>query len=189
MATPTDPAALRVLVDNRAQFLSFLERRIGNRDDAEDLLQGALVKALEKGAALSQPESAVAWVYSVLRNALVDRHRANDARQRAAAGLERQLRDAPEAQDPDLMAETCRCLLGLLPNLKPEYSELIRRVDLGGEAVGQAAAALQITAGNAAVRLHRARKSLLQELHRSCRTCAAHGCIDCTCRPSVDPTE
>ena len=58
---------------------------------------------------------------------------------------------------------------------------VFRRVDLEGEAVNGAAQAIGITPNNAGVRLHRARKALLREVQRSCRTCATHGCLDCSC--------
>jgi RNA polymerase sigma-70 factor (ECF subfamily) len=37
-ARPVDPEVVRVLVENHREFLGFLERRVGRRDVAEDLL-------------------------------------------------------------------------------------------------------------------------------------------------------
>ncbi|HET9933629.1 MAG TPA: sigma factor, partial [Polyangiaceae bacterium] len=56
------------LVGNHRQFLAFLESRLGNRKDAEDLLQAAFVKAIEKVDTLRDDESAVAWFFRLLRN-------------------------------------------------------------------------------------------------------------------------
>lgn len=173
----TSNVALQALVDNHRRFLDFLERRTGSRADAEDVLQGAVVRALEKGADLRDEESAVAWIYRLLRNALVDRHRAEAARGRATESRA----NMGGGDDVELQGEACRCVMGLLPTLKAEYAELIRRVDLDGEAVHGAARAIGITPGNAGVRLHRARRALLREVRRSCRTCATHGCLDCSC--------
>ena len=69
----------------------------------------------------------------------------------------------------------------LLPKLKPEYAEIIERVDLREEPLAGVAGALGITPNNAAVRLHRARSGLRKQLERSCGTCATHGCLDCRC--------
>jgi len=181
-----DPAApssavLDALVANHRRFLEFLERRTGSRADAEDVLQSAFVRALEKGGDLRDGESAVAWFYRLLRNALVDRYRAEASRARTADAFERDLDDPDDPETAALRAEACRCVLDLLPTLKPEYAELVRRVDLDEEPVTRAAEVLGITANNASVRLHRARKALLTEVQRSCRTCATHGCLDCTC--------
>lgn len=39
-----------------------------------------------------------------------------------------------------------------------------------------------VTANNASVRLHRARRALKEQLLRACGACAAHGCLECSCR-------
>jgi len=44
---PTTPEVLRALVDNHARFLAFLERRVGARDVAEDILEEAFVRSLD----------------------------------------------------------------------------------------------------------------------------------------------
>jgi len=181
MTEDPDPEVLATLVDNHRRFLEFLERRTGSRAEAEDLLQAAFVRTLERGGSIRSQESAVAWFYRLLRNALTDRHRAERARERRAK-LEPLEGDPPaEVEDPDLRAEACRCVLDLLPTLKPEYARLLQRVDLEGEAVRDVAQALGITPNNAGVRLHRARKALWRQVMRSCRTCATHGCADCSC--------
>lgn len=181
MNQDADPAVVRALVSNHERFLEFLERRTGSRVEAEDLLQSTFVRALERGDQLRSEESSVAWIFRLLRNALVDRRRSRDALGRA---LEGKLLEQAEAQeDHELRGEACRCIGDLLPTLKAEYAELIRRVDLEGESLAAAAGAAGITANNAGVRLHRARRALLREVQRSCRTCAAHGCLDCSCRP------
>lgn len=181
MVSEPAPAVVQLLVDNHARFLAFLERRTGTREDAEDVLQNAFVRALERGAGLKSRESAVAWFYRLLRNALVDRQRGSAAAERAAEpGLRADAWESAGADAP-LHEEVCRCVADLLPTLKPEYAELIRRVDLDGVAVVEAARALGITPNHAGVRLHRARKALLREVRLSCGTCATHGCFDCSC--------
>ena|SRR5215207_2529268 len=41
------PEVLRVLLDNHARFLAFLERRVGSREEAEDIPQEAFVRSLD----------------------------------------------------------------------------------------------------------------------------------------------
>lgn len=169
------------LVSNHRRFLSFLERRTGNRADAEDILQSAFVRGLEKGAALRDSESAVAWFYRLLRNALVDYYRRADAEQQAVGAAGREAEYDASGNDDDLWSEACRCVLALLPALAPEEAKLLRRVDLEDMAVVEAARQFGITANNASVRLHRARRALLAQVQRSCGACATHGCMDCSC--------
>lgn len=176
---------VRTLVENHRDFLSFLERRVGSRAVAEELLQAAFVKTLEKGDALRDGESAVAWFYRLLRNALVDHYRKQAAEDRA---LERETREATEVgPDPELKSTICACMSALLPTLKPEYAELLKQVDLEERSVPEVAAEAGITPNNAGVRLHRARQALKHQLERSCGTCATHGCLDCSCQTRRDP--
>jgi RNA polymerase sigma factor (sigma-70 family) len=160
MTPAPDPAVMQALVDNHRRFLDFLEPRTGSRAGAEDLLQSAFVRALEKGDGLPARESAVAWFYRTLRRALIDRHRARSAAGHALVARAREEDPADEVEDPALRAEVCRCVLDLLPTIRPVYAAILKRVDLEQEAVQHAAEAIGITPNNAAVRLHRARKAL-----------------------------
>jgi len=72
---PISATALQRLSENHRQFLRFIERRVGSREAAEDILQDAFVRGLEKGGMLRNEESVVAWFYRVLRNGIVDYYR------------------------------------------------------------------------------------------------------------------
>jgi len=171
------PAVMEKLIANQREFLAFLETRLPQRAAAEELLQAAFVRTLEKGHAIRDDESAVAWFYRVLRNALTDYYRKHAVQQKAAERLVAE----PEPDD-DVHKAVCRCVSGLLPALKPEYSGILERVDLKDESVSAVATDLGITANNATVRLHRARQALKRQLERTCGACMTHGCFDCTCR-------
>lgn len=175
----TDAVVARLLANHR-RFLNFLTTRVGSREDAEDILQEAFVRGLQKVGQLRDDESAVAWFYRLLRNAVIDHYRRRSAAQKALEALAREA-ELDSSFDADLQRTVCECVNDLVPLLKPEYSELIRRVDLAGANVSAVADEIGISPGNARVRLHRARAALRDELERSCRTCATHGCLDCTC--------
>jgi RNA polymerase sigma factor (sigma-70 family) len=177
---PGTPEVLGLLLDNHARFLGFLERRVGSRDDAEDILQEAFVRSLDRTPSLRDSESATTWFYRVLRNAITDHFRRQDSRGRA---LDRFATETEVAESPDngLEAVVCACVLSLVETLKPEYGAAIRRVDLDGASVRSYAEEAGITPSNAGVRLHRAREALRRQLARSCGTCLTHGCLDCKC--------
>lgn len=177
-APEATPAVVAALVENHRRFLAFLERRVGSRAEAEDILQAAFVRGIEKSGSIRDAESAVAWFYRLLRNALVDHYRRSGREHRVFTA------DADEdgaSYQTDIRGEICACIRSLLPVLKAEYAEMIQRVDLDEEPLAAAAAALGITTNNATVRLHRARTALRKQLQRSCGTCATHGCLDCGC--------
>jgi DNA-directed RNA polymerase specialized sigma24 family protein len=83
------PAVLRVLIANHGRFLAFLARRVKRRDVAEEILQDAFVRGIARGGALRDDESAIAWFYRLLRNAIVDHARGQSARRRRHAGAGR----------------------------------------------------------------------------------------------------
>jgi len=170
-----------MLVKNKGRFLTFLERRLGSRVDAEDLLQTAYVRALAQADSLRGEEKVVAWFYRVLRNLLIDHYR----KRAAVARLEERFATEAEAEvaiDEELFQEICRCVKEVAEAVKPEYREILLRVELQDEPLPQVAHDLGITANNASVRLHRARTALREALRATCGVCAEHRCLDCTCR-------
>ncbi|MFZ6181554.1 sigma-70 family RNA polymerase sigma factor [Nannocystis pusilla] len=177
---PETPAAAARLVANHRRFLAFLQARVGSRALAEDILQEAFVRGLGKLDGLRDEESAVAWFYRVLRNAVIDHQRRDAAASRRLDALAAELGAEPEP-DSETRGAVCRCVGDLADNLKPEYAEALRRIELDGLAVKDYAAEAGITAGNAAVRVFRAREALREQVMRACGTCAEHGCLDCTC--------
>jgi RNA polymerase sigma-70 factor (ECF subfamily) len=178
---PGAPEVLRLLVDNHRRFLAFLERRVGSRDVAEDILQDAFVRGLDRAETVRDNEAVIPWFYRLLRNAVVDHYRRRGAEERAlaySAGTADQVEPGP---DEALRDEVCGCVARLVETLKPEYAAAIRRVDLEGATVAAFAHEAGISANNAAVRLHRAHQALRRQVTLSCGTCATHGCLDCHC--------
>jgi RNA polymerase sigma-70 factor (ECF subfamily) len=169
------------LAGNHRQFLGFLERRVGDRAMAEDILQDAFVRTIDKGDDIRDQSSAVAWFYRTLRNAVIDHYRRSGTRNRALEAFAAEMKDAT-APPPELAADLCACLREIAATLKPEYASAIQRVDVDELPVQKFAAEAGITANNAGVRLLRAREALRKQVKASCGTCAEHGCVECHCR-------
>jgi RNA polymerase sigma-70 factor (ECF subfamily) len=180
-ADAPEPEVLERLLQSHRDFLAFLTPRVPSPAIAEEILQAAFVRTLEKGGGIENSESAVAWFYRLLRNALVDYYRRRGREGRALESAAAASLPSELPSEPELSELICRCVTTLLPTLKPEYAEMIRRVDLEEQSLGSVAAALDITANNAGVRLHRARQSLKNKLEQCCGSCATHGCRDCSC--------
>jgi RNA polymerase sigma factor (sigma-70 family) len=177
-----DNEVLQQLVDSHRQFLSFLQKRVESREVAEDILQSAFVRSLEHGSELRDEESAVAWFYRVLRNATIDHYRRRDSTQRAYEGWGKEI-ILSETPDALLKDEICQCVSTLVTTLKPEYQEALKLIDLEDGSLNDLAGRTGITAGNAAVRVHRAREALRKQVKTACGSCAEHGCLDCHCKP------
>ena len=178
-STALSPEAIAQLVKGHREFLAFLERRVESRAVAEDILQTAFTRGLERGGDVKD-EKVVAWFYRVLRNAVIDHYR---QRSTTARAMEAWGREFPDVQEPEaeLRQEICRCVSGLLETLKPEYREALRIVDLEEGKLKDLAQQSGITADNAAVRVHRARAALRRRIEQACGTCSVHGCLDCSC--------
>jgi RNA polymerase sigma factor (sigma-70 family) len=172
---------LQELADKRGEFLAFVERRVGDRALAEDIVQDAYAKSSERLSDLRTPEAATAWFYRVLRNASVETYRRTSRRARAMDRVTVEAELAPREPMIDAVDSGCRCVGELVDTLKPEYAEAIRRIEIDGLPVKEFAAELGITAGNAGVRVHRARNALAREVTDTCGACASRGCGDCTC--------
>ena len=131
---PLNPGVLASLVNNHREFLAFLQNRVGDRAMAEDILQEAFVRGLDKLGGLEKDEAAIAWFYRVLRNAVIDHHRRRAVVHRKLEAFASELEGAAEP-GPELHGEVCRCVGELAGTLKPEYSEALKRVELDGLAV------------------------------------------------------
>lgn len=166
------------LLERRAEFVAFVARRV--RDDvlAEDVVQAAYSRALEHAGELRDERSRVAWFYRSLRNAIIDAARRRAVQARA---LEELASECDERAETFEATGVCGCVLRVAEALKPEYAEVLLRVDVEGDAVKEFAQAHGLTAGNAGVRLFRAREALRRGLLKACGPCARNGCSDCTC--------
>lgn len=173
---------LDLVVSEHERFASFLARRLGDRATAEDVLQTAYANVLARDAGPADRTRLTAWFFRVLRRALLDHRRAAASEERRVRARARVL-PWTEREEAALREDVCACVGRLLPTLPREQADLLRRVEVEGASVRDAAAALGVTANAAAVRLHRARKALAARLRSLCGACSAHGCLRCECRP------
>jgi RNA polymerase sigma-70 factor (ECF subfamily) len=181
----TEPSdTLRLLVDHRHEFLGFLQRRLGSRELSEDILQEAFARSLGKVQQIEHEESAMAWFYRVLRNAITDYRRRRGVADRKLEELSRELSASPE---PETQQAVCQCVKGLAASLKPEYAQALQAVELEGQAVKDFATTVGISPSNAGVRVFRAREALKVQLKRCCGSCADDNCRDCTCHAAPSP--
>lgn len=172
---------LTKLLDSKATFLRFLEKRVSRPADAEDILQSALLEVVENPEALRDEERLYGWFYRILRNRITDHWRRTGARTRAHEAAAAETQEAVPPKD-ELFDATCRCVREIVDTLKPEQSALLRAAYIDDRSMSEIADDLGTNRNNAGVKLHRARAALKEALVTVCRSCAAHGCLDCTCR-------
>ena len=172
-----DAAAVEQLSASRDKFLAFIRRKVNDPELAEDILQDSLLKAIRSAPTLRDDERLLPWFYRILNNSVIDAYRRK--------GNEPAHVDVIFAEEvPEESAEhqaACECFRQVLPTLKPEYAEIIDSMDLQGRPADEESRRLGITGTNLKVRHHRARQALRKGLEATCRVCAEHHCIDCTC--------
>ena len=165
------------LLGAREKFLNYIRKRIADPELAEDILQDSLLRAIQSMPSLRNEDRLVPWFYSILQHAIVDAYRRWGVEHKYVTDAEG---EGPAAE-PEDEAVLCGCFRELIPTLKAEYAELIEALELGTESPEAAARRLGITPNNLKVRRHRARQALRKRLDETCRTCAEHVCLDCTC--------
>jgi RNA polymerase sigma factor (sigma-70 family) len=172
---------VETLLDNHRAFLAYLERRVGDRALAEDILQDAFAKVVARPEQAPDDEGVIPWFYRALRNAAVDRFRRRGAADRAYEAFAREL-ETHGTPSSELEVEICACVSRLASTLKPEYAEALEAIEVAGTPVKAFAERKGLSPSNAAVRVFRARVALKKQVTQSCGTCAEHGCLNCTCK-------
>ena len=176
------PGLEATLSVNRNAFLAFLVKRLGNRADAEDVLQEFCIRVLARKDQLREADRMDAWLYAVLRSALNDHYRKSGRSRRLKEAVALEAQSAVFTDDPveDMDGNDVK---GLVTELRPSDAELIRRIDIDDGDRAMVAADLGLKAGTLNVRLHRARAALGDALVAHCGPCCRHGFDDCSCPP------
>lgn len=180
---PGDAAASveHALIEDHRELLAFLQRRLGCREDAEEALQNFMLRAIERAATLRDVHTLRGWLSRLLATSIADKRRAAVAKHRREVSLDTAPPEALQQEEAEADGAVCLCLHQLLPTLRPDYAQIIRRVDLEEERRSVVAEDLKITPNNLSVRLLRARQALRRRLEEFCLTCPEHGFLDCGC--------
>ena len=175
------PDPISSLLPHREKLLAYITGKVSSPDHAEDILQDSLLKALRAAPDLREGEKLVPWFYRILNNSIIDFYRRKGTAAKHLEGLG-ESHEAIADPGPEETANLCSCFRSLIPSLRPEYGALIEELELSGGDPGAMARKLGIEPNNLKVRRHRARHALRKRLEETCRLCARHGCLDCTCQ-------
>ncbi len=161
------------LIRLRGGLLRMVRRRFPSLD-AEDVYQRASVRALTRYQALRERERVDGWVRRIVVTSALDLLRVGRG--------ETSLPEDHELEAPVPTQErVCACSLALVNSLPESYEDMLRRIDMEGERLAEVAGDLEIATGNAAVRLHRARRALRDRLRDHCGVETMQQCLDCHC--------
>ena len=148
-----------------ARLRVYVSRRV-NSGDADDVVQSVMVKLLERRGEIDA-DSVRAWLFTVTRNAVAEYYRQH----RPAVDLD-SFGDVPERDDTDPADRTIGnltdCLDPMLRMLSDSDAELLRRIDLRGEAQTELAASLGVPLSTLKSRVQRARTKLRSAFDACC---------------------
>jgi RNA polymerase sigma-70 factor (ECF subfamily) len=178
---PLDEAVEAALVASRHHFMSRLVARLGSVSEAEDVFQDFALKVVAASDRVVSRQAIKSWLRTVLTNTLNDHFRRLRARRTAEAELRRSPGVENEEANERAAEAICECLHDLLQTLSADYRQVLQRVDLDGETIGEFARSLGISENAVSIRLYRARRAMRQRLKETCETCPEHGYMRCAC--------
>ena len=163
---------------HRERLWAVALRTTGNREDAADALQDAMMSAFRRADSYEGRSAVTTWLHRIVVNACLDRLRAT--RTRATQPLPDDLEEhtqrgavvavgGPEAGNPAeaaLANERRRAVLALLATLPPETRAALVLVDMEGHSVAEAAQILNCPVGTVKSRCSRGRARLAELLGR-----------------------
>ena len=161
-----DPDAFSEIVRrHRDRLWAVALRTLGDREEAADAVQDALVSAFRAAHTFRGQSAVTTWLHRITVNACLDRARKAASRRTASVIDERQFEDLLEPHEsaaaPAERGELHRELLLALATLPPEQRAALVLVDMQGYPVAEAAAVLEVPAGTVKSRCARGRARLL----------------------------
>jgi RNA polymerase sigma factor (sigma-70 family) len=135
---------------------------IRDRNDAEDIVQDAYLRALRHFSAF-RGENGRAWLLSIVRNCCYDYYRRNSTQYRGSAFDEELHANATEPNDPEtrlIEQERAALLRNALTELPPAYRNVLILRELEELSYKEIAVTLKLPLGTVMSRLNRARVGL-----------------------------
>lgn len=166
------------LLPHWEKLLNFIQSKVSDPALAEDILQDSLLKALRSLPDLDDDDKILSWFYQIVRNQIVDHYRRSSTE---SNHIKEYAKEVSFYTSEEEKTNVCQCFRRILNELKPEYSVLIKEMELVDELPEQVFERLGITRNNLKVRRYRARQQLQDKLEKTCGKCAAKGCIECEC--------
>lgn len=158
-----DVHAYQILVDRHtARCLRTAGRMLGNREDAEDVVQESWLKLWHEAAHWEPRAKLSTWLYRVVVNGCIDRQRKRGRTEQA--DMELFLDERPLAEEEMIMSERGRRMARAISALEKRQRVSLVLSYYEGLSNAEVAEIMGIKTGTLQVLLHRARNSLKKQL-------------------------
>lgn len=152
-----DPDAFAELVRrHRDRLWAVAVRTMGERDEAADALQDALISAFRAAGSYRGDAAVTTWLHRIVVNACLDRLRRRAARPAVPLGEH----DLAHPRDAQAQVDTRLAVRAALATLPPEQQQALVLVDMEDLPVAEAARILGVPEGTVKSRCSRGRTAL-----------------------------
>jgi len=159
-----DAAAFDLLVSRHLRrAFSVAYRLLGQREDAEDLVQDAFLAALEKIDTFQTGRSFGPWFYRILVNRGLNARKARSLRRMEAIPMDAAAQVLSPLRETE-QAELREHLAGALAELPERQQTIVRLFELEGFTSTEIAEILELSDGTVRWHLHQARQRLRESL-------------------------
>jgi len=152
----------------RQLLLGYIHKKIGNREDAEDILQNVFVKVTANIGTLSDKEKIQNWLYRITRNTIIDYYRSKANKPTFL-----------DLNDDAVLSETAnglidhtkgldKCLSGFLSQLPETYKSIVIDSEIKGLRQKELSFKYGLAYPTLRSRVQRGRKKLRQMLVKCC---------------------
>ncbi len=148
-------------------------RMTRSHDDALDLVQETMMRAMLAWERFEPGSNVRAWLLRIVTNTFINGYRKRRRHQRFATECPGDARSALHGTTEDTTGDLEDAIVehelgdevsGAMQRLSPDYREVVERADLRGEKYKDIADALEVPIGTVMSRLFRARRQLEQDL-------------------------
>ncbi len=170
----------RLLGHARPRLLAVALRMVRDRDDAEDVVQEALLKVCRNLTRFEGRSAFSTWLHRIVVNAALDRLRRQQSRwDRGTDTDHEEWRpspvDAVDEETPERLvarAQTGAAVRGAIACLSQPHQEALALREFEGESYEAIARAARVPVGTVMSRLHHARHRLAEQLASTCDVAA-----------------
>lgn len=150
----------RLFAEHHRHVLAYALRRTEQRADADDVVAGTFAVAWRRFADAPEAELRLAWLYAIAARVLANQRRS--LRRLVALRSRLRAQPPPDTRERADLEEVVAALL----ELSPQEQEILRLAPWEGLTTAELALTLGCSENAAAIRLHRARKRLAEQLEK-----------------------
>lgn len=135
------------------ELVSFVQKKIGEKNTAQDIVQDVFIKIHAKSDQLKDPDRFTGWAFKITRNAIADYFRRQN--RKVDSSLMEWHSDTHELNEC-----VASCLAVLMGSLPEKYRIALQLTDIEDQTQQELARVLKISHAGARSRVQRARKML-----------------------------